>query len=335
MKDLLSTIFKNLIFLPLLIMFSCSGNSEYRKKKQLKGEISISGAFALYPIAVLWADEFKKLYPGVEIDISAGGAGKGMADALSGMTDLGMVSRSINPAEISKGAWSIAVVIDAVLPTISNKNPHLDLICKKGISRDQLRKIYISGELKDWGVITGANSKEETIHVFTRSDACGAGEMWGKFLGSNQESLQGVGVFGDPGMADAVKNEPASIGYNNVIYAFNLETRSFYDGIRVIPLDLNENGKIDKEEDFYNNLDTLNKAIQSGIFPSPPSRELYFVCKGKPKNVVVKEFLRWILTDGQKFVKQAGYVELAESKREEELAKIKFSIRKAIHTEKQ
>ncbi len=64
--------------------------------KPLSGTVTLSGAWALYPMAVRWAEEFKKVHPGVRIDVQAGGAGKGMADALMGMADFGMVSREIN-----------------------------------------------------------------------------------------------------------------------------------------------------------------------------------------------------------------------------------------------
>jgi phosphate transport system substrate-binding protein len=272
-----------------------------------------------------------KLYPEVEIDISAGGAGKGMTDVLNGMVDLGMVSRGINIAEYKKGAWNIAVVKDAVLPTISSKNPFIDSLRKKGISRELLKLIFIEGTIKDWGIVVNNSKKQGTIHVFTRSDACGAGEMWGKYLGSSQEAIQGVGVYGDPGMAEAVRNEPAAIGYNNVIYAYDLTTRKFYQGLQVLPIDMNNNGKIDKWENFYDNLDSLNEAIRENKYPSPPGRELYFVSYGKPKKTVVKEFLKWILTDGQRYVRKTGYVELSDKHRLDELSKIKFSVRRSFH----
>ena len=66
-----------------------SMSSQGEGERELKGSISISGAFALYPMVVTWAEEFKKLHPEVKIDISAGGAGKGMTDVLSGMVDVG------------------------------------------------------------------------------------------------------------------------------------------------------------------------------------------------------------------------------------------------------
>src|SRR5687768_3952885 len=85
--------------------------------------IVISGAFALYPLAVKWRKEYKKIHPEIRIDITAGGTGKGVADALSENTDLGMVSRDLNEEEIKKGAWGLAVAKDAVVPTMNEKNP--------------------------------------------------------------------------------------------------------------------------------------------------------------------------------------------------------------------
>jgi len=61
----------------------------------------------------------------VAIDVQAGGAGKGIADALAGMVDIGMVSRDIQPAEVQKGVLALAVTKDGVVPTVSAANPNL------------------------------------------------------------------------------------------------------------------------------------------------------------------------------------------------------------------
>ncbi len=139
---------------------------------------------------------------------------------------------------------------------------------------------------------------QDKINVYTRSDACGAAEMWGKYLGKNQESLVGVGVFGDPGIADAVKNDKYGIGFNNVIYAYDIKSRKKYEGMEVIPIDLNGNRIIDPEENFYGSLETIMNAIQTNKYPSPPARDLYLVSKGKPTDPVIIAFLTWIL-DGR------------------------------------
>ena len=73
------------------------------------------------------------------IDISAGGAGKGIADALNGMVEIGMVSREIYPEELKKGAFPIAVTKDAVVAVVSEQNPTLNDILAEG-TQERCRK---------------------------------------------------------------------------------------------------------------------------------------------------------------------------------------------------
>jgi phosphate transport system substrate-binding protein len=297
-------------------------NTNAQAKEKLEGTLTLSGAFALYPLAVKWAEEFRKVNPGVKIDISAGGAGKGMTDALSQMVDIGMVSREVYTEETKKGAFAIAVTKDAVVPTISASNPVLADILKKGIKKDAANKIFIEGTIKTWGQTIGTSSKAP-IRIYTRSDACGAAESWAKYFGKKQEDLLGVGVFGDPGLALAVQKDPLSIGYNNIGYAYDATTKKPNPGIKVLPLDLNNNGKIDADENFYNTLDEIIEAIANGKYPSPPARDLYFVTAGKPSKKVLVAFIVWVLTDGQKYVHEAGYINLSKEKLENGLKKIK------------
>jgi phosphate transport system substrate-binding protein len=297
----------------IILLLSLQTPDSFAQAK-LSGQLSLSGAFALYPMAVKWAEEFRKVNPGVRIDISAGGAGKGIADALNGMVEIGMVSREINPEELKKGAFPIAVTKDAVVAVISEQNPGLNDILMKGLKKEAGNNIWITGKAKSWSQAFAIKSTSP-IHVYTRSDACGAAEMWAKFFGKKQEDLLGVGVFGDPGLAQAVKKDPLGIGFNNIGYAYDATTKKMVKGLRVIPLDLNSNGKIDPDESFYDSLNDLIAAVASGKYPSPPARDLYFVTKGNPKNnKLLTEFIKWVLTDGQKFVHDAGYIALPQEK---------------------
>ncbi|HAQ65598.1 MAG TPA: phosphate ABC transporter substrate-binding protein [Bacteroidales bacterium] len=287
-------------------------------QEKLQGKITISGAFALYPMMVRWADEFRKLHPGLRIDVSAGGAGKGMTDALGGMVDIGMVSREVYPAETKKGAFAVAVARDAVVPVINAKNPALKDILARGITASVARKIWITEEYKTWNEAFRIKQKIP-LHVYTRSDACGAAEIWGKYQGGKQEDLNGSGVFGDPGLALAVKRDPAGIGFNNIGYAYDQTTHRQVEGIRVLPIDLNGNGKIDPNEVFYETMSQITDAIAAGKYPSPPARDLYLVTKGKPAAPAVKAFIKWILTSGQQFVREAGYIRLPDSQLQDQL----------------
>ena len=48
-------------------------------------------------------------------------------------------------------------------------------------------------------------------------------------------------------------------------------------------------------------------AVGTGKYPSPPARKLNLVTNGKPEGIV-RDFILWILGDGQQFVNEAGYI---------------------------
>lgn len=310
-----------MVFLLFLVLFFGLNQTPGIGQDKLKGTISLSGAWALYPMAVRWAEEFRKVYPEVRIDLSAGGAGKGITDALNDMVDMGMVSREIYKEEINKGAYPIAVTKDAVVPVINASNPSLNTLLTKGLKNDSGNNIWITGMYKTWGQAFGFKSTTP-IHVYTRSDACGAADVWAKYFNKKQEDLLGSGVYGDPGLALAVKKDPLGIGFNNIGYVYDSKTKKQLAGIRVLPIDINNDGKITADEDFYNTIDDLITAIANGKYPSPPARELYFVTNGKPKKEVVIRFIRWILTDGQKYVNESGFISLSKERIEAELKRV-------------
>ena len=62
-------------------------------------------------------------------------------------------------------------------------------------------------------------------------------------------------------------------------------------------------------------------AIATGVYPSPPARDLNLVTNGKPSGTV-QDFIKWILSDGQQYVGEAGYIQLTPEKLQESLQKI-------------
>jgi phosphate transport system substrate-binding protein len=283
--------------------------------------ITISGAWALYPMMVRWAEEFHQQYPEVEFDISAGGAGKGMSDTLAGAVDIGMVSREIYPEEIEKGAFWISVTTDAVFVTVNSLNPVVDELRSQGISQENLFDIYITGEITTWGQVVGRQEVQDPVHVYTRSDAAGAPATFAEYLGKKQEDLRGIGVYGDPGVLDAVIKDPFGIGFNNLNYAFDAATGKAVQGAFIVPLDVNANGQIEPEE-WFESKEQAVRAVAEGFYPAPPARDLNLVTLGKPSGRI-REFIEWILTTGQSYIDEVGYIGLNREQLQKELNKIK------------
>lgn len=288
----------------------------------LSGTITISGAFALYPMMTIWAEEFTKLHPGVQFDVQGGGAGKGMTDTLAGAVDIGMISRKVKPEEEAQGAFWVSVAKDAVFPIVSADNPVLADLTAKGLNQATFQKIFITGEIKTWGDAVGRPEVKDEIHVYTRSDSCGAGEQWSLFAGGKvQTDLQGIGVNGEPALVDTVAKDALGIGYANLNSSFDASTGMPVKGIAVPSIDIDGNGQADANE-YYATKEQAVKAIADGTYPSPPARFENLATKGKPTGIV-SAFINWILTDGQKLLDEAGYVPLSSEQQAESLGKLK------------
>jgi phosphate transport system substrate-binding protein len=285
----------------------------FAQEKPLKGSLTLSGAWAIYPTAVTWAQAFQKMYPEVKIDVSAGGAGKGAADAIAGMVDIGMVSREPDASEIKRGILPVYILHDAVYPVVSENNPALPELLKKGVKKKVWIDIYVNGKVTAWDEISG-RKLNKPAHIYTRSDSCGAAASWAKYLGDKkQEDLRGVGVYGDPGLLETARRDPLGIGYTNFGYIF-LRDGTVVKGVRIVPIDANENGIADTDE-IYETRDAAIKAIEKGKYPV--TRKNYFFVKGKP-NGLVKEFIKFVLSDeGAKVVDEVG-TSLPVSKAERE-----------------
>ena len=308
-----------------VLLSACGGTSATQSTsasgQDLSGTITVSGAFALYPMMTVWADEFSKLHPGVQFDVQGGGAGKGMTDTLAGAVDIGMISRKIKPEEEAQGAFWVPVAKDAVFPVVSQNNPVLADLTSQGISQEMFKKVFITGEVKTWGEVIGKPEVKGEIHVYTRSDSAGAADQWALFAGGKvQADIQGIGVNGEPALVDTVGKDPLGIGFSNLNSVFDVSSGKLVTGVIVPPIDINNNGKADPNE-YYQTKDEAVKVIADGTYPSPPARFENLATKGKPTGLTLA-FIRWILTDGQKLLDQAGYVPLTSQQQQDALAKL-------------
>jgi len=307
-------------FLILLLCACTSSGLTGRRADGLNGTIRISGAWALYPLMTRWGEAYQESNPGVRFEISAGGAGLGMSDVLAGEVDIAMVSRGIDPEEVRQGAFWIPVARDAVFPVVNAANPAWETLQAHGLSKSQLIQVFLHDEPMTWDDLVGDPMISNPVHVYTRADSAGGPATWAEFLGGVQAELKGLPVEGEPGMLEAVRADPLALGYNSLIFAFDLSSGSPQPGIEVLPIDFNGDEAISPDERHATREEAI-KAVISGVYPPPLSRELYLVSRGKPSGLV-EDFLRWTLEAGQEFVMPAGYVLLSQVRRIEGLRMI-------------
>jgi phosphate transport system substrate-binding protein len=321
-------------FLTIVGIVSMSGCTN-----QQTNVIKISGANALQPMMEVWAKEYQTLHPDVRIDVSGGGAGKGMTEAVAGVVDIGMYSKDISQNDIANGVFWVSVASDAVIATMNSQNPVKDMILTTGVTKAQLRDIfthtYDNRTIKTWGELVGdPNASTQRIWVFTRQDSCGAAEMWAKYLGNylqdNLTAAADAAQIEDAGVRTAVQGNVNSIGYNNINTVYDMQTKLPYPGVIPIPIDLNGNGIVDANESFYQNSSAIVNAIRNHIYPWPPARNLYLVTKHNFTGAV-KDFVYWILTDGQQYVQTSGYLELPPATLQQQIQYLNSGTRPELH----
>ena len=275
----------------------------------ISGNISVSGAFALAPLAKKWAYDFMKLHPEVKIEVVETGTGKGLDALIEKRVQLAMISRPLLDEERDAGIWVVPVAKDGVAPIVNQKNPYLKKLLRQGLSPDEFQKIFIADKPVKWSEFLDTAGSEKVM-VFSRADESGAADMLARFLFKNPEDFRGTKVTGDYEMIKRIQENPLALGFCNFSFAFNGLNGERTDNIQVIPFDLDYDNELDRKEIPFKNLEEAHRSVWLGIYPDMLCRELTFGSLGKPTDPAIIEFLKYVITDGQEEVKNAGLCKL-------------------------
>lgn len=318
---------KTLKYLFVFIIFlnsGCLNNSPQPQQERESlplhnGEIKIRGAYALMPLVQKWIDEYQKIHPLVSFNLSPAGTGEVLDDIFSDKLDLVMVSSAL-PDALDSLVWILPVAKLSVVMIVNKKNPYWSQILETGIKKDDLVKLY-TGEISSWGNLYGEFGKYP-VSVYFRSDKAGSTHELLKYLWLNEQNIKGTAIMGEDLLLEAIKGDSLAIGYCNFIYSFDPASKKFLDKVSIIPLDQNQNGRLDKNENFYQNFGELQRAMWLGKYPCVLNRPLQFVAADKPSTKELNDFLKWIITDGQEIAREMGYMELRSSERQHGLSYI-------------
>ncbi len=301
----------------LLILFSCKTkrsddsreNQEKANQVSINGNISISGAYALSPLMKLWADDFKKLHPGVTIDVKETGTGQGIKDLIDKNCLLAMISRPLTDSDRQAGIWAVPVAKDGVAVIINRQNPYLHRILQQGLSPDELQKIFTSDKPEKWSDYLDTTGYDN-ISVYSRADESGAADLLASFIFKQASDLKGTKVNGDEAMISSIGNNKFAIGFCNFSFAFDVNTGNHAGNILLVPFDLDFNNRIDRREKTFSKLEEAHRSVWLGLYPAGLCRELTIGSSGKPDDPAVVEFIRYILSEGQGNVEKMGLCKL-------------------------
>lgn len=278
--------------------------------------IRVSGGVGPLPMMQVWADEYEE----ANVQVAGGGTGRGVSDVLNDQVDIAMMGRDPDEEEVEQGLFAVAMLMDTVVGTVNEENPVLDAINEQGLSREDLAAIF-TREVTHWSEVVDADAEDDEIVVFGRSDSSAAYQKWGEFLGglseNELESHADANVNGDQDIARQVRASVNAIGFNNVNYIWDANTGEIEGEVRPIPLDLDGDGTLSDEEAFYETREEFLVAVEEGIYPEPPARQM-FLAANDEFTEEAEAFVEWILSEGQQYVRDNGYVPLTDEVLEEQ-----------------
>ncbi len=278
---------------------------DYSRASGISGNISSVGSDTLANLMTLWAEEFKREYPNVNIQIQAAGSSTAPPALTEATSNLGPMSRKMKSKEIESfekrygyKPTAIPVAIDALAVFIHKDNPI------KGMTISEVDAIFSSTrkckgdkDISKWGDLgmTG-NWKNQVVQIYGRNSVSGTYGYFKKHALCKGDFKNTVNE--QPGSASVVQSVSASIngiGYSGIGYKTS--------GVKAVPL-TKKAGKPYVEA-------TTDNAI-SGDYPL--SRFLYvYVNKhpNKPLAPLEREFIKMVLSKtGQQVVVKDGYIPL-------------------------
>lgn len=285
------------LFIIILLLLSFRNKVDnLNDDKNLAGTINISGTRFLFPLIKKWAVEFNKEYPNIKITVKQG---------VENM-DISAIAYPILEKDTNKGYYK-TVAKFALVPIVNANNPAWDDLEQKGITKKDFQNIYFQGNesVKTFGFKSNSNAP---LKVYSRG-ACASATFTNKF-GKSIKDLNNVGgkIEDDEVLLEKVLTDSFAIAYNNLGFVYNLSTRNPKKGIRVIPIDLNGNGKIDTNEKVYNHLDELIYFIENLNPELPPTGEVTFIYKDTKPELGL--FVKWIIEHGYHFNHEYGFLRL-------------------------
>jgi len=316
-------------------------------------QINGAGATFPYPIYSKWFSEYNKLHPNVQINYQSIGSGGGIQQVTKETVFFGASDAIMNEEQLKAAPGKLLhfpTVLGAVVPVYNIPNLKTDL----KFSGPLLADIYL-GKITKWNdpAITklnpGVTLPATDITVTHRAEGSGTTFIWVDFLSKVSPEFKtkvgvnasvswptGVGGRGNEGVSGLVTQTPGSIGYVELIYA--LQNKIAYGSV------LNAAGEYVKASvqavtaaaaagaanmpaDFRV---SITNAPGKGAYPisSFTWLLLYEDAKDKAQSKAMVDFVKWALSDGQKYCADLGYAPLPDNVVKLEiaaLAKIKVS----------
>jgi len=259
--------------------------------------VYISGTKFTYPLIEKWIAEYSKINPTANIRL----ASKNSTQA----AELNIIAHRPGEKELQADQEIIYAGKYALLPVTNNHNPNLPLFAKKGLSKKEIDKLFF--EVIDFDSDEPVEKSKFQATIYARDNkACTSNALAGYF-GHQSSEIRGKKVFGDDiYLLSALKKDSIGISYNTLSYVYDTNSRNLKSGLAILPVDLRKDAKVI----LNGTLDDVLSALETTKVETIPVERIGFVLSQQSARKEVTAFLKWVLSEGQQFNHEFGFLTL-------------------------
>jgi phosphate transport system substrate-binding protein len=279
---------------------------EYKPVSGISGKLSSIGSDTLNNLMTYWAEEFKKIYPNVSVEIEGKGSSTAPPALIAGTAQIGPMSRKMRNEEIDafekKYGYKprlVGVAIDALAIYVNKDNPIKSLTMQQADSIFSATRKRGGQNVTTWGQLglTGEWANKP-VSLYGRNSASGTYGFFKEHVLSNGDYKGSVKEQpGSASVVQGVEKELGGVGYSGIGYKTS--------GVRSVPV-----------ADKGMPVEATQENAES--FKYPISRYLYIYLNLNPTtgpDPLVKEFIRFVLSkQGQDDTAKDGYFPLPAKK---------------------
>jgi phosphate transport system substrate-binding protein len=261
--------------------------------------IIINGTKFTYPLIEKWITEYTKINPDANIKLAS-------KAEVALHVDLNIIAHQPTKDEMNDKQEIIYAGQYALLPVTNTNNPILSATRKKGLNKKEIDKLFFEVTSFDDEQTTKEKPKYATTIYARDNQACTSIALAGYFSHQSSE-IKGKKVLGDDiYLLLAIKNDSIGLAYNSLNYLYDTKSRKLKAGISLLPLDL----KKDTKEILTENLDYVIDVLEKNHIETIPVEKIGFIYSQQTVRKEVSDFLKWVLSDGQKFNHAEGFLNL-------------------------
>jgi len=251
--------------------------------------LSIKGSDTMVHLVSSWTEEFMKAHADIDISVTGGGSGTGIAALINGTTDICAASRGMKEKEQKLAKENnafpveISVARDGIVMIVHPENP------VNSLTTDQLRLIY-TGKVTNWKDVGGADTP---ILLLSRESSSGTFVFFQEHVLDKEDFSASARLLpGTSALVQSVAADRGAIAYVGLGFAAEAQGTVKTLGVQAS----NQTEPVIPSEE----------TVRSGAYAV--SRPLFFYTNGEPKDAI-KQFIDFCLSPaGQKIVRETGYV---------------------------